>query len=156
VTTWRLEDLHGAFSYLDSNAFIYAFEGAAASLRRRSLERLLTDLASGNSRACASVIVRSEILVHPLHSGDTHLTSIYRKLLSGREFIEVLAIDQGVADLAAQLRAERSALRLPDALHLATAIFHGCANFVTADRKLQIAAGDRVRVLLLDELEGND
>jgi predicted nucleic acid-binding protein len=154
--TWRVEELRGAFSYLDSNVLIYALEGAAASERRRGLRQLFQDLAAGGTRACASVVVRTEVLVHPLRSGDTRLADLYNVLLSGRGALEVLAVDQGVADMAAELRAERSALRVPDALHLATAVFHGCTHFVTGDRRLRHAAGRRVRVLLLNELEGDE
>ena len=39
-----------------------------------------------------------------------------------------------------------------DALHLATALVHDCDTFVTNDRRL--ARVDRVRVLVLDDLNG--
>jgi len=43
--------------------------------------------------------------------------------------------------LATELRA-RHRLRTPDALHLATALSHGCQSLITNDRRLSQAAGD--------------
>jgi predicted nucleic acid-binding protein len=50
---------------------------------------------------------------------------------------------------AAQLRAQFSALRTPDALQLAAAIGANCTAFITNDRRLP--APDGVRVLQLSE-----
>ena len=148
---WRLDVLRGAISYLDSNVLIYAFEGPAEDEQRRRLAGLFRDLEAGNARACASVIARTEVLVRPLRSGDTALTGWYQELLSGRGMLEVLAVNQTIADLAAELRVELRTLRVPDALHLATAIHNGCANFVTGDKNLA-AAARRIRVLMLGDL----
>ena len=41
-----------------------------------------------------------------------------------------------VFDQAAQLRASHPKLKTPDALHLATALHHGCAEFWTNDLEL--------------------
>ena len=57
-----------------------------------------------------------------------------------------------VADLAAQLRAEHAALRLPDALHLAAALHVGCDYFVTGDRRLARVGTGRMRVIDIEEL----
>lgn len=152
---WRLDGLRGeSISYLDSNVLIYAFEGPVQSARRRLLAGLFRDLSERNTRACVSVIARAEVLVQPLRDGDVRLAAWYRQLLSGHDLLGVLAVNQPIADLAAELRVERSALRLPDAVHLATALYNGCANFVTGDRQLAGAA-HRIRVLQLGELVGD-
>lgn len=148
---WRLDLLRDSTSYLDSNVLIYAFEGPSQSAHRRRLAGLFDDLAQRKARACVSVLTRTEVLVQPLRDGDVRLATWYRQLLSGRGIIGVLAVNQPIADLAAELRAERPTLRLPDAVHLATALHNGCDNFVTGDRQLA-AAADRIRVLALDEL----
>ena len=152
IAMWRLDDLRGANNYLDTNVLIYAFEGDEADNRRRRVGALFRDLAEGRAQASASVITRTEGLARSLREGDLPLVNWYRELLSGRGLVEVLAVNQAIADLAAELRAEQRSLRVPDALHLATAIHNGCASFVTADEKLTIAA-HRIRVLLLAELE---
>ena len=79
----RLDSRRDSLGYLDSNVLIYAFEGPVGSPHRRRLADLFDQLAEGRTRACASVLVRAEVLVRPLRSGDAILAEWYRQLLSG-------------------------------------------------------------------------
>ncbi|WP_432431925.1 PIN domain-containing protein [Methylocystis rosea] len=49
---------------------------------------------------------------------------------------------------AARLRATVKSMRMPDAIHVATAKLHNCAAFVTADRRLFVPDG--IRTINLD------
>lgn len=73
-----------------------------------------------------------------------------KRLLSGSDMIEVWAMDVWSADPAAELPADYPALRLPDALHVATAVQAGCDALVTADRRLTSVA-TRIGVSSLDQ-----
>ncbi|MCS7080213.1 MAG: PIN domain-containing protein [Chloracidobacterium sp.] len=48
---------------------------------------------------------------------------------------------------AARIQVKYAGIKLPDALHLATAIEHGCGSFVTADAQLAVCKEVDVEVL---------
>jgi len=147
---WTVDAIHGEASYLDSNVLIYGFEGRRGAVRS-GVGAILRDIHLGRLRGCTSLITRAEVLVYPLRHSHLELANRYRALLSGEGAIVVQTLDQPTVDRAAELRAEYPVLRLPDALHLATALGSRCRSFITADRRLTVASG-RIEVLLLDEL----
>ncbi len=51
--------------------------------------------------------------------------------------MEVVEIDQGIAQKAAQIRAEYKGFKAMDALQLATACIMGCDLFLTNDKQLK-------------------
>lgn len=147
---WRAEKLHGEEVYLDSNILIYAFEGAAAP-HLPELRTIFSDIASGIVRARTSLITRAEVLVRPLRDKQDELVRLYRETLSGRQDIAVQPVDVGIVDRAAELRATHPILRLPDALHLATATLCDCRYFLTSDKRLH-GSSLGIEVLLLQEM----
>jgi len=149
---WTVEALHRETIYLDSNVLIYGLEGQPSAVRR-GVGSILRDIHLGRCTSCTSLLTRAEVLVFPLRHAKLELANRYRALLSGEGAIVVQALDQGTVDRAAELRAEYPVLRLPDALHLATALQSRCRSFITADKRLAVASG-RIEVLLLDELGG--
>lgn len=146
----RVSDFHGKTVYLDSNVFIYAFEGQAGPASDVA-GLVLRDASAGALVARTSLIARAEALVRPMRLRQTELTDRYRMLLSGAAIVSVYAIDEAVVELSAELRADYTTLKLVDAIHIATAIRTGCEAFVTGDRRLGVAAA-RIRVVLLDDL----
>lgn len=147
---WTVNALHGEASYLDSNVLIYGLEGPCGAIRS-GVGGILRDIHLGRLRGYTSLITRAEVLVYPLRHALMELADRYRALLSGDGTIVVQTLDQRTVDRAAELRAEYPVLRLPDALHLATALRSRCRTFITADKRLTAASG-RIEVLLLDEL----
>lgn len=152
--TWRPELLRGGTAYLDSNVLIYAFEGEREALLRRRLTVLFEGCAQGWLRAFVATLVRAEVLVRPLRDGNAALAAWYRELLAGPGLITVLPLDGAIADRAALLRARHPGLHLPDAVHLATALYAGCDFFITSDSRLAAAAaGNDIRVLDVRDLD---
>lgn len=147
-----LDELDGSRLYFDSNIFINALESQTGALRR-SLHELFQRVYEQRCHAHTSLVTRAEVLVRPLRLRQIQLADGYRALLSGQGPIEVLAIDQHVVDRAAELRADYAALKLPDALHIATAMQTGCDLFVTGDQRLNVVSS-RIPVLTLDQLPG--
>lgn len=147
---WTVEAIHGGASYLDSNVLIYGFEGRRSAVRS-GVGAMLRDIHLGRLRGYTSLITRAEVMVYPLRHSLTELANRYRTLLSGEGTLIVQTLDQRTVDQAAELRAEYSVLRLPHALHLATALRSRCRSFITADKRLTVASG-RIEILLLDEL----
>lgn len=74
----------------------------------------------------------SETLVRPLATGHADLVE---EFVDGLR-VEVVPLDRAIARRAAELRAEHSALRLPDALVLATARLRE-ASLLTFDDRLR-------------------
>lgn len=119
--------------YVDACLFIYWLEGAGpvAEAAVRWLEN------QPGASMCVSPLVRLEVLVKPLRSGNQALLQSYEALLAQQEW---LPMDDEVFARALGLRAQHG-LKTPDALHLATALQHGCTEFWTNDGRLHAAAG---------------
>lgn len=112
----------GVRIYLDTNIFIAAFE------RRDAVsDRLAGVFSTGLGRA-ERLFVTSELdyiraFRVPLRDGNRALTSYYSDaVLSENEWLHVHPVAKPILAWAARLRADRKGLRLPDAIHLATAL----------------------------------
>lgn len=147
-----LDNLSGAELYLDSNIFIYALEAPEAAAHPITVQ-LLQDIHDQTCLGATSLLTRAEVLVRPLRERQVALAERYRVLLSGAGAIALYALDADVIELAAKLRADYPALKLPDALHLATAINTDCDAFVTSDKRLNVVSG-RIRIVVIDQLTG--
>lgn len=119
--------------YLDSCFVIYLIEDVPnfSPIAREFLANNVS------CHLCISPLVRLEVLVHPMRNHNQALEKDYVDFLTG---LEVLPITDEVFDQALQLRVF-SGLKTPDALHLGTAIFHGCSEFWTNDDRLLNVAG---------------
>ncbi|MGV2388092.1 MAG UNVERIFIED_CONTAM: PIN domain-containing protein [Microcystis novacekii LVE1205-3] len=91
----------------------------------------------------------TEVLVHPLRSGNVELACQYRDILLDQDNLITVPISVEIAEVAAQLRARQN-LRTPDAIQIATAMGEGAMFFLTNDARL--AAVPDLKVLVLDAL----
>ena len=119
--------------YLDTNAAILLVEGEG---RLRDLMRNLISKASSRPGAIlsTSALTISELLVKPLRHNDTRLIEVYRAWGSGLTWLEIVPVSNGILDIAAQWRARRTGLKLPDAIHVASALSIGTTHFLTDDQ----------------------
>ncbi len=119
--------------YLDTNAAILLVEGEGPL---RDLMQNLTSKASSQPSAilATSALTVSELLVKPLRDGDTRLVEVYRTWGSGLPWLQIVPVSNNILDLAAQLRARRNGLKLPDAIHVASALAVATTHFLTEDR----------------------
>ncbi len=145
-----LDELRGTTLYLDSNIFIYAFEAQAGALRQ-AIGQIIRMIYLEQCAASTSLITRAEVLVRPLQLRQTELADRYRALLSGYNAVFIHTLDEQTVELAAELRADYPALKLLDALHIATAIQASCTVFVTGDLRLSVVSA-RIPVLTVDQL----
>lgn len=104
----------------------------------------------GQINGIISAIVLTEILVHPLRTGDLRLTKHYESILSNSNNFYYQSITPQVARQAAALRAKYN-LRTPDALHIACAINAGCDALLTNDSGIKRVT--EMTILLVDDLE---
>ncbi len=142
-----LEALRGTIVGLDTAPLIYLIEENLAYLPivRPFFERV----DRGEFRVLTSVVTLAEVLVHPMRQGDHNLANEYRRILLHANHITTLPVSKTIAEEAAQLRA-RHALRMPDAIQLATAVGAGATSFLTNDTRLPSLAS--VKNIVLNQL----
>jgi predicted nucleic acid-binding protein len=105
-----------------------------------------------NQANAASVVIQvselteMECLVMPLRQRNQPLLDKYRQWF---EKVEVLPVGRAAFRQAAQLRADFAGLKTPDAIHLATALHHGCDEFWTNDNRLNHIAPSFVKNILI-------
>lgn len=92
-----------------------------------------------------SELAEMECLVMPLRTRNQPLLDKYVKWFANTE---ILPIDRHVLRRAAQLRADYPGLKTPDAIHLATALSHGCHEFWTNDTRLAAIAPSLVKTVV--------
>lgn len=128
--------------YLDTCILIDLIEGTpelqarlAAALRGRDL--------------VSSELVRMEARVGAIRNGRAAHLATYERFFAA---CRMQPFDQSVFDRATDLRVTHR-LKTPDALHLAAALSAGCAEFLTNDRQLLLAAaGNAIRILTIADL----
>lgn len=118
--------------YLDSCIVIYAVEDDGD--RGNAIRQRLAG--AGDEVVAISPLVTLECLVGPLRDDNLALHDHYVRAL---DQFHRLPLDEREYIRAAELRA-RYGLRTPDALHLAAAQLHGCAELWTNDNRLADAA----------------
>lgn len=121
--------------YLDTNIFIELVEVPG------TIKNLLTDLVALNSqnpatRFVTSELTLSEVLVKPIAAKNFALASSYENILTDDGNFWVGAVIRQVLEDAAILRATYTTIKLPDAIHLATAFRFDCGYFLTFDKGL--------------------
>ncbi len=117
--------------YLDSCIAIYLVEEHPAYCY--AIENLLSKL---DGIVCYSPLTELECLVLPLRLKRNDLIDKFSQFFSLNLKLEM---PDAVYRKATRLRAEFG-IKTPDALHLATAIFHGCTEFWTNDDRLTSVA----------------
>jgi predicted nucleic acid-binding protein len=142
-----LKSLQGDRIYLDVNIWIYALEGYPDF--NSDLTALFQAIDQGTLTAVTSELALAEALVKPIQDQDQAVQHLYQQAIADRPNVEVIAIDRTTLITAAQLRATTK-LKLPDAIHAATALQAQCSTFLTNDRGFRNVP--QLTVLLLSEL----
>lgn len=143
----ELSILLGSLVYLDANIIIYAVEGFPSY--ERQLKFILSAMDSGELTAATSELTLAEVLVKPMDQKNILLQTAYREFLRSSPSLQVAPISQMILIEAANIRATTQ-LRLPDAIHVATAKELGCKLVLTNDRTLH--ASCPISSKLLDDL----
>lgn len=130
--------------YVDANCVIYSIERIEPY--RVVLEPLWAHSDPDPFHIVSSDLTLLEVMVKPFKTGDTRLESLFRSLLLESSDVTLLPITQAVLERAAHLRATAN-LKMPDAIHAATALDHGCALFLTNDPPFRRVAGLPVTLL---------
>jgi predicted nucleic acid-binding protein len=118
---------------LDADVVI-AFLDPSDAQHQRAVELLGEHLASGDDTLIAATVY-AEVIVRPLQNGTDATVDEFLAAIGAH----LVAVDQALARRAAELRARHAALRLPDAISLATALA-GAAELLTLDRGLAVSS----------------
>ena len=139
--------------YLDTNVFITAFEHTGAHSDHAWW--ILESIERQDILGATSELTLAEVLVNPLEAGAADLAAGYEKMIAPARSFEVSAVSRKILIGAASLRAGRKAIRLPDAIHVATAEALVCKFFISDDRRLPLPGGIRplaVNAFTLDDI----
>ena len=123
--------------------FIYALEGYPEYTQ--AISELFDAIDTGQLKAFTSELAVAETLVKPLMDGNQELQDLYKSTLQDSDSLRVIPISRQILIKGAELRAINNVLRLPDAIHAATAIDNGCENLVSVS---QIPGGPKLLFLL--------
>ncbi|HVX82888.1 MAG TPA: PIN domain-containing protein [Devosiaceae bacterium] len=124
--------------YLDSNIIISAFSGEG----ERENAVLLLDLIGAvpptttDAPFVTSELTLAETLVRPLRIGLDEMIRTMDTVLTSSAWLSVVPIDRQIMFGAAWARSLHRSVKLPDAIHIATAIASRCSDLLTADTGL--------------------
>ena len=131
---------------LDANCLIYLIDKNPL-WGPKVVARLAAGKAAGDTIAVCD-LARAECLIGPLRTGDAALLADYQRFFLNSA-VRMLPVTSAVSERAAEVRvASLMKIKLPDALHLAAAIEHGCGLFLTNDALLTRCTAISVEVLL--------
>lgn len=126
-------------AYLDTNVLIAAHETGSAWADHAWW--LLAAIDMGEVAGVTSELTLAELLVKPFRQNDTELAETYQAIITDNGAFTVAAVSRDILIEAARLRAMRSTIRLPDAIHIATAKNAECGFLVSADKRLPQVEG---------------
>ncbi|MEP9350858.1 PIN domain-containing protein [Xanthobacter sp. KR7-225] len=106
-------------AYLDANVFIAALEHVGAHSDHAWW--VLSAIEDGEVEGVTSEITLAEILVKPMERRDEGVITAYQSMISSVPGFMVPSVDRAILIDAARLRTTQRALKLPDAVHVATA-----------------------------------
>lgn len=122
--------------YLDANVFIAAFENPGAHSDHAWW--ILDAVERGEIVGGTSEITLAEVLVKPLDVGAIDLAKGYQEMISNGSKFEVVSVRRDILIEAARFRSRRRSLKLPDAVHLASALALSCSYMISDDQKLPV------------------
>lgn len=137
----------GPLYYLDTNVLIAAVE--ATGLISDSQLKFFAGIDKSAINVLTSELSLAECLVKPFADKNADIVEAFLLFLDGRPNFPLVPVSREILVEAARLRSEMN-LKLPDAIHIATAQMTGSKVFMTNDRGIKVPSG--MRVQLWDEL----
>nr|CAA6812596.1 MAG: PIN domain-containing protein [uncultured Thiotrichaceae bacterium] len=137
--------------YFDTNVFIYSIEGHEdyAAL----LEQIFNQIFEDKLDVFTSELTLAECLVKPVKDNNDEAIQQYEIHIQDNSALTVKPVTRNILKRSAHVRSELG-LKLPDAIHMATAIEQGCKTFITNDRKLKAPEGMK-QIYLKDLLDSD-
>lgn len=127
----------GDYVYLDSNIVITILEYTAPLSQPQ--KRFIDALETGQISAVSSHLALAECLVKPMRERNEQAIEAVLQFLENQEHVELLPVSRDILVKAAEIRAV-SGTKLPDAIHLASAVAAGCQTFLSDDKGIRMPA----------------
>lgn len=137
----------GNVVYVDANIVIYAVEGFP--LYRSFLEALFANVDDRKLQIVTSELTLAEVLVKPIADRNPAIREAYQNILTPSDQFRVVPIDRNILEEAASIRAV-TGVKLPDAIHLATAKQSACSSFLSNDQLIR--SGIDIPILRIHDL----
>lgn len=119
--------------YLDTNVFI-ALKETGGELGMKLVELLAGAPTAPTPFLSTSELTLAELITRPHRERRDDLIDQYDNWIVPSSWLDVGPVDRDVLWFAAVLRSNYRSLKLPDAIHLSTAIGLQCSHFLTNDR----------------------
>ena len=120
--------------YIDTNVAIAIIEASGSLTPGQTA--FIGDVDKNRIDAVTSELTLAECLVKPMADRNAGRVAAYLAFLDGRTLLSVLPVSRPILVEAARLRAE-TGIKLPDAIHVATASAANCDVFLTNDRRMK-------------------
>ena len=121
--------------YLDSNVFIYALNGPSDVAAQ--LQKLFGIFQTKPSMAVTSELTLAEILPR----ATSFQTRYYLNLIVWNHIFDLRPVSRDILTDTVDYRKAAGMPKLPDAIHVVTAIQAGCARILSNDRRLKLPDG---------------
>ena len=138
--------------YLDTNVFIAAVEGDRDEIRSAIWRLFAASELRGGVLATSELSI-AELLVKPLEMELAAVVQSYSDLLTDGHGLTVVPVDRDVLIRAAHIRKDDRAIKLPDAIHLATADRTESSVILTDDKRLSAKRPGVCRPILVETLD---
>ena len=142
-----LTALAGKKIYLDANIIIYLMEGFEPFAP--ILSQLLEAIEAGQITCVTSEMTLAEVLVRPFKQEVVGLVKVYTDALNDKRLLTLQPVAYQTLMDAAFARAE-TGMKLPDAIHVATAVQSSCDVFLTNDKGIKTPKS--LKLMSLEEL----
>lgn len=128
---------NGDHVYLDSNIVITILEHTAPLSQPQ--KRFIDSLETGQISGISSHLTLAECLVKPMRESNEQAIEAVLQFLENQEHVDLVPVSRDILVKAAEIRAV-SGTKLPDAIHLATAVAAGCQTFLSDDKGIRMPA----------------
>lgn len=135
--------------YFDTNVFIYSLDGYEEYYGL--LKTIFSHIAENHLLVVTSELTLAECLVKPVKDENKEATKQFEQYIQTSEIMKVKPVSRGILRQSANVRAEQG-LKLPDAIHMATAIDQCCKTFITNDKKLKSRTPEGMQQIYLKAL----
>jgi predicted nucleic acid-binding protein len=129
--------------YLDTNVVISVVEAVGRLAETQT--RFIAGIDGTSIAALTSELTLAECLVKPFADKNAAAVEAYLLFLNGRRNLPVVPINRHILTVAARLRTELG-VKLPDAIHIATAEAAECTVFLTNDRGIRLPEGMKLKL----------
>jgi predicted nucleic acid-binding protein len=141
---WMTEDSFPSLVYLDAMAFIFLVEGEPAV--SDPLRTLFDVLRARRGMGVTSELTLAEVLAGSEAAPPSSIKRTYLDLIVWSKFLDLVPVSRDVFYESVDLRfAHREThgkkLKLPDAIHLTTAVQKRCRYFTSADKGISPPVG---------------